>query len=110
MTTTKNLYVDQSASFIEFIDVVDTAGNPVNLLNYTVDAWFAKEYGQATSYAFVVELVTPSKIKLYLDATTTNQLKAGRYVYDVIVKNSCDEIDRIQQGIIVVSPGVTKCQ
>ena len=110
MTVTKNLYIDQAASFIEYIDVVDSAGNPVNLYVYEIDSWFAKEYSSPTTYKFEVELASPSKIKLYLDATITRDLKPGRYVYDVTVKNSCDQIDRIQQGIIVVSPGVTRCQ
>lgn len=110
MTITRNLYIDQGASFIEYIDVVDTAGVPINLLSYTVDSWFAKDYTTTTIIKFDVELATQSKIKLYLDAGVTAGLKTGRYVYDVIVKNSCDQIDRIQSGIIVVSPGVTKCQ
>lgn len=110
MTITKNLYIDQGASFIDFIDVVDTAGNPVNLLSYTVDSWFAKDFSSTLIFKFDVELATQSKIKLYLDAVVTAGLKPGRYVYDVIVKNSCDQIDRIQSGIIVVTAGVTKCQ
>ncbi len=110
MATKANLVIDQGASFVEFIDVVDTSGNPANLYGYTVDSWFAKDFSSTTVFKFDVELVTQSKIKLYLDARVTAGIRPGRYVYDVVVKNSCDQISRVQSGIIVVTPGVTKCQ
>ena len=48
-------------------------------------------------------------VKISLNATTTNALKAGRYVYDVeITKTSTNEITRIIEGQLEVRPGVTR--
>ena len=40
--------------------------------------------------------------------TAEGTLERGRHVYDVIVTDAGDDKTRVQEGIAVVSPGVTR--
>ena len=51
---------------------------------------------------------TVGVIVLSLDADTSSNIAAGRYVYDVVIKDSSNTITRILEGIIDVSPRVTR--
>ena len=107
-TTLKDLFIDQGASFIETIDVADTGGIALDLNNFYVRGTIKKSYTATTVAAtFDVIISTKTQIKLYLNASSTASLSPGRYVYDVIVDDGADSVDRIMEGIIVVSPGVT---
>ena len=105
----KDLFIDQGASFVETITVTNSANQPVNLRAFDVVASMKPAYTSAVIVPFEVTIFDNNKIRLYLSATTTRDLKPGRYVYDVIVKNDCDQIDRIRSGLAEVSPGVTLC-
>lgn len=71
-----------------------------------------KSYYTANNTAnFLVDIVDPptlGKINMSLDANTTVNIKAGRYVYDVILVNSANSVTRVLEGIINIIPGVTK--
>lgn len=104
----KQLYIDQGSSFVEVISVVDNTTNlPVNLTNYSIYARMKKGYTSDTYIEFEVSLASANQIKLYLDATTTANITAGRYVYDVVISDGENNRDRIQEGIVIVTPGVT---
>ena len=82
-----------------------------DLAGYTVAGQLRKTYTSTTSTAFTSSVFSASGgiVKISLNATTTNALKAGRYVYDVeITKTSTGEITRIIEGQLEVRPGVTR--
>jgi hypothetical protein len=43
-----------------------------------------------------------------LTSANTANISAGRYVYDVIIKNSSNNITRVLEGIVNIVPQVTK--
>jgi hypothetical protein len=108
MSVSKNLYVDQGSSFIELISVSDSQGQPLNLNNYTTTSQIRKNYTSQTSVYFDVSILNNTQIKLYLDAYATANLSSGKYVYDVLLSDDNGNVERIQEGTIIVSPGVTR--
>ena len=111
MAIYSNLSVDQGSTFGAEIDVADSSGDPLDLNGYTVEGQLRKTYTSTPSTAFTSSVFNAGGgvVKISLNATTTNGLKAGRYVYDVeITKTSTGEITRIIEGQLEVRPGVTR--
>jgi hypothetical protein len=48
------------------------------------------------------------EITLSMSAATTSALKPGRYVYDLVMIDPGDVVTRVTEGIVTVSPGVTR--
>lgn len=111
MAIYSNLTIDQGSTFSVEIDVTDSSGDPLNLTGYTVAGQIRKTYSSSTSINFTASVYSNigGTVKIELSATTTNAMKAGRYVYDVeITQTSSGDITRIVEGQLEVKPGVTK--
>jgi hypothetical protein len=111
MAIYSNLSVDQGTTFSVEIDVTDSSGDALDLNGYTVEGQIRKTYTSSTSTAFTssVSNTTGGTVKIELSPAITNNMKAGRYVYDVeITKTSTNEVTRIVEGQIEVRPGVTR--
>jgi hypothetical protein len=108
MATTKNLTVDQGASFIAYAQYLDIAKTPISLIGYDVQAKLKKSYYSANSVSFVTVLANGANgnISISLTAAQTANLD-GRYVYD-ITANTANTTIRIQEGIVTVNLGVTR--
>ena len=108
MSTYKDLYADQGSTFIETISVNDASGNTVNLNAYTIKSQFKKSYYTTTNYNFEIIIASNNQIVMCLSSEASNALSPGRYVYDVTIIDNCDNAQRVQEGILQISPGVTK--
>ena len=104
----KNITIDQGATFSETVSVTTDGSTVKNLNGYTTTSQFRKSYDSTTYTSFTTAQVDATGvITLSLTATQTTALKSGRYVYDVEIANS-PEVLRVQEGIITVTPQVTK--
>jgi len=106
-----NLYVEQNADFAATITIDDVYGNLYDLNNYTSNSQMRKSYysSNATVTFYTTINVSDSTLSLQLDANTTANIAAGRYVYDAIIINSLtNERIRIIEGIVDVSPCVSR--
>ena len=111
MAIVSNLVIDQGASFSASIDVTDTDGDALNLTGYTAAGQMRRTYSSTTATDFTASIQSASggTVKISLTATETNAIKAGRYVYDVEITNtSTQEVIRIVEGQVEVTPGVTR--
>lgn len=111
MAIVSNLVIDQGASFSASIDVTDTDGDALNLTGYTAAGQMRRTYSSTTATDFTASIQSASQgtVKIELTATETNAIKAGRYVYDVEITNtSTQEVIRIVEGQVEVTPGVTR--
>lgn len=109
MTTTVNFEIQQGSTFSRTMTIVDTDKNPLNLTAYTLTGQLRKNYSSAEFVAFTI-LVTNAltgKISINLNSTITNTLMFPKYVYDVEI-NGNGNVYRILEGIINVSPNVTR--
>ena len=112
MAATANLRIDQGASFSSDVTVKDSNGDVFDLTGYTAAAKMALGYASTrTRVAMTTAIGSPTTgvITLSLSATQTADLEApARYVYDVeITRTSDNNVTRVIEGIISVSPNVT---
>lgn len=109
MAIKANLVVDQGTTFSATIDVTDASGAVFNLLNYTVAAQMRKNYASSTATNFVASHTGGTgKINLSLLPVTTNTLAPGRYLYDVEITSPGGAVTRVVEGIVTVTPGITR--
>jgi len=109
MAIKANLVVDQGTDFSAAVDVVDGDGNTFDLTGYSVNAQMRKNYASSSATDFGTETNdTGGQITLTLSNAQTEALSPGRYLYDVEIKSSANSITRVVEGIVTVTPGITR--
>lgn len=110
MSTVSNLFVDQGSYFSRFVTAVTPAGTPYDLTGYTVASQMRKYSGSTTAYNISCTVVDPQagKIKIKLDAASSEAIPAGRYLYDVEITDSTGEKLRVLEGVVTILPQMTR--
>lgn len=109
MATKANLVIDQGATFTTTITVADDDGVALDLTGYTGEAKFRKHYTSSNSYSFTVSVAPNSgQVTLALTANQTSNVAAGRYVYDCELTSGTGTVSRVLEGIVTVTPQVTR--
>jgi hypothetical protein len=109
MATKANLVIDQGTTFSTDLSLTDENGDILNLIGYSANSQVRKWYTSSNAAAvFSTSINTTSGVvTLSLTANQTSNLVAGRYVYDVEIDDG-SVISRIVEGIITVTPQVTR--
>ncbi len=109
MATKANLVIDQGTTFSTDLTLTDENGDALNLNGYSANSQVRKWYTSSNASAVFTTFINvdSSIITLSLTANQTNNLVAGRYVYDVELNNGATT-SRIVEGIITVTPQVTR--
>ena len=107
MATKANITIDQGANFSTEIVLTDEAGNLLDLSVYTGESQIRKSYTSSTAKNFDVNLLD-GVVTLSMAANTTATMTAGRYVYDVILVDGSNNVTRIVEGIVTVTPRVSQ--
>lgn len=103
-----NIEVPQGADFQITFNLVDEAGADFDGTEYTALSQFRKHYHSNTGVSFTTA-ISNNHLTLSLTANQTLSLDEGKYVYDVLLVNSNTEIStRIIEGILLLTPGVTR--
>lgn len=109
MAIKANITIDQGSDFSTEIDVLDDAGDVVDLTGYTGAAQMRKHYTSSTSTAFNVSInASGGTVTLSMNAATSANVTAGRYVYDCELTSSSNTVSRLVEGIVTVTPQVTR--
>jgi hypothetical protein len=112
MATKANISIDQGTSFSAQIDLTNENDDPVDLSGDTVGAdirrWYSSADVAASFTANTGSNTAAGILTLSLTANQTSNLEYGRYVYDVRVADSSNTITRIVEGIVTVTPSVTR--
>jgi len=109
MATKANIVIDQGTTFSTVITLADENGDAIDLTGYSANSQIRKHYSSSNSQSFSVSLGgAQGTVTLSLTSTQTSNLVAGRYVYDVEVTSSSNVISRIVEGIVTVTPEVTR--
>lgn len=112
MATQVNLVVDQGTSFITIVPIKNEDGSAFDLTGLSARSQMRKSYYTKTSIDITAEIEgdpLDGNIKLSIPPSVSEGIRAGRYVYDVEVHDaSGDYVKRVMQGIVTVSPQVTK--
>ena len=110
MAVKANIVIDQGADFETTINVTDSDDIPIDLTNYTGTAQMRKYYTSTAQTQFNVTVGGANgTVLLSMNNATTANITAGRYVYDCELRDtSSNVISRIVEGIVTVTPQVTK--
>jgi hypothetical protein len=105
-----NLYLEQGTTFATTIEIDDVYGSNYDLTGVSASRTISKSYYTSCPTATFATNVNAntSTITLSLSAAATSNIAAGRYVYDTTITNSDQEVTRILEGIVDVSPRVTR--
>ena len=108
MATVNNIVIDQGTTFSLTVNLANDDGSAMDLTEYTVASQMRKSYYTNTYTAFTTSKVDlTGEVTIALSATETSSLTAGRYVYDIEI-SSTEETVRVLEGIVTVTPEVTK--
>lgn len=112
MAITKNLYIDQGATFSTNVQYIDIYKNPISLTGYIANCQIRKSYNSANAAATLNAVIYDEihgNITISLDYETTSNLSAGRYLYDVTATNTnTNSTVRVIEGIMTVNPSITR--
>lgn len=109
MSTKANLIIDQGATYNTTVTLTDNDGNAINLTGYSGAAQMRKSYTSSTAYSFDVLIGDSSgTITLSMSANTTASIPGGRYLYDVELTDTSENISRVFEGIVTVNPNITR--
>jgi len=109
MAIKANLVIDQGTDFSAKIDLVDGEDQPYDLTGFTAAAQMRKNYASETAYDFTVtDNDAQGQLFLTMNSATTSQLEPGRYLYDVEITSAGGAITRVVEGIVTVTPGITR--
>jgi hypothetical protein len=107
MATKANITIDQGTEFNTEIVLTDDYGNPLDLTRYTGQSQMRKSYSSSVATNFDV-ILHEGKVTLHLSSNASANIVAGRYVYDAILTNQSNTVTRIVEGIVTVTPRVSK--
>ena len=106
----QELFLEQGSDYVTTITIDDAVGVPFDLTDYQAKSQIKKSYYSSSATAnFIITIPQPESgsVQIALDSANTANIAAGRYVYDVVIKNSSNNVTRILEGIVNVLPQVT---
>ena len=106
-----NLYLERGSTFNTTILLDDVYGDSYNLIGYSANSQMRKSYYSSNATATFSTSIDTSNgtITLSLTSAQTANISPGRYVYDTtITDNSVNTVTRILEGVVDVSPSVTR--
>lgn len=107
-----DLYLDQGADYEKNIRLVDAVtSNSINISGYSFSSKIRK--GPLTTNAaasFTTSIVNAANgtFRLSINAANTANIDYGRYLYDVIQTDTSNSKTKVYEGIVIVSPGVSR--
>jgi|APGre2960657423_1045063.scaffolds.fasta_scaffold239066_2 hypothetical protein len=108
MANKVNIVIDQGTTFNTTYIIHDNLDEPINFTSYSANSQMRKSYSSSNSFVFSVSLSSNGGVSLSMNAATTSNITAGRYVYDVEVEDASGIRSRIVEGIVTVTPQVTR--
>lgn len=105
-----NLYLEQGTTWSTTITLDDIYLNAYNLSGYTASSQMRKSHYSANTSAVLTTSINPLQgiITISLDSATTSNIAPGRYVYDTIIIDQNNNVTRVLEGIVDVSPSVSR--
>ena len=104
------LEIEQYATFSRLITIKQSDGNAQNLSGYSANTQMRKSHYSAQANTITTEISDEANGEITLSMTAANSalLTPGRYWYDLVTVSGGGVTQRVIEGIVVVSPGVTR--
>lgn len=103
-----NIVLDQGTTFNTDFTFTDENDNPIDFTTFQGSSQMRKSPISVTSHTFTVSLGNTGIIALSMNAATTSTITAGRYLYDLEVVSSSNVVSRLVEGIVTVTPEITR--
>ena len=102
--------IEQYSTFSRLITIRKSDGTAQNLSGYTANTQMRKSHYTSVSETITTTITNSANGEITLSMTRANtaNLTQGRYFYDLITTTGGGVTQRILEGIVVVSPGVTR--
>lgn len=114
MAEVYNMNIDQGADYSLVVVYKDSAGNAINISNYTARSYFKRQIGNAvadkelTTANGKITLSDPTNGKLTISLTNTDTaLLTGIYYYDLEIVSPTGIVTRLIQGTVQIDNEVT---
>jgi hypothetical protein len=111
MAAKANLLIDQGTDFSTTLDVTDDNGDVIDLTGYSANGHIRKHYTSQTATVFDCTIASPAtsgRLTISLARSITENMEAGRYVYDVELTTAANSVSRLVEGVVTITPQVTK--
>jgi hypothetical protein len=109
MATKANIVIDQGSTYTTDLNLTDENSDALNLTGYSANSQIRKHFTSSNSVTFSTSInATAGVITLSLTANQTSNLISGRYVYDIELTDASNSVSRIVEGIVTVTPQVTR--
>ena len=97
-----NLTINIGTDFVQTYDLYQSGGKVIDLTGYSAASSLRKHRDSGTAVSFTVGFPdrTNGKIKISIPSWTTNRLKPGRYVYDILMTKPNGDKGIIVEGTI----------
>ena len=114
---TSNLALTTDSDFSQIFTLENAETNsPTNLTGFTIASSIRKHPAAKRGEGFEATIINAAagKIRLGMSGIKSRQLadegffRTGRYVYDVVIKDSASERTKVLEGTVLVNVGVTK--
>ena len=110
MATRTNLVIDQGTSFSSAESYIANNNSEItDFSTYSANAQLRRWYTSSNSVAFTAAINSNTGVvAISLTSNATANIESGRYVYDIVVRDSANAVTRIAEGIVTVTPRVTR--
>ncbi len=104
-----NLTINIGTDFVQTYDLYQSGGKVIDLTGYSAASSLRKRRDSGTAVSFTVGFPdrTNGKIKISIPSWTTNRLKPGRYVYDILMTKPNGDKGIIVEGTIHARAGIS---
>lgn len=111
MAAYAELSLDQGTDYLGQLTLSNDDGTPLDVTGSTFDCQIRKSYFSANSTANLEMAIVDAAngvVSLTLDAANTANIKSGRYLYDIKRTDANNQVTRLVEGIITVTPQVSQ--
>jgi hypothetical protein len=106
------LVIDQGTTFNSIINLSDDVTNAtLNLTGYTVSSQIRRSYYSTNISGNISCTITDAsngEVTLNMSSANTANIKPGRYVFDVLTTDYANNVTRVLEGIVTITPSVTR--
>lgn len=111
MAAYAELTLDQGTDYAGQITLSNDDGTPLDVTGSTFQCQVRKSYFSANATANLDMTILDAAngvVRLTLDAANTATIKSGRYLYDIKRTDANNQVTRLVEGIITVTPQVSQ--
>lgn len=108
MAAFSEIMVEQYADFSTVIYIEDKQGDYINISGYSVISQMRQSPYSKTFFNFDTETTANvGEIILSMTAANTSNIFPGRYSYDIKIMSPANNVSRVVEGIVTVTPGIS---